>query len=167
MPRFLRYSDPRSDRYRTVEPEVMLPFLCLRERDDQKLLSPALVDEFCLLGPGGGEEERPGIRVRPQGERPLRRNPSWSVRLAPTRAAVDSGQVYPGNSSGVRNNDLFARRLLGDGVSTAPATAALAQAGPPGEEETYLATSLTSPVWTNWGATLPQGDFQVNDDTES
>jgi hypothetical protein len=42
MPRFLRYSGPRSDGYRTVEPEVMLPFLCLRERGDQEL---ALVED--------------------------------------------------------------------------------------------------------------------------
>jgi hypothetical protein len=43
------YSSPRSDGYRTFEPEVMLPFLCLRERGDQELPSPAMVEEFCLL----------------------------------------------------------------------------------------------------------------------
>ena len=36
------YSSPRSDGYRTVEPEVMLPLLRLR---DQELLSPALVED--------------------------------------------------------------------------------------------------------------------------
>jgi hypothetical protein len=110
----------------------MLPILCLRERGDQELLSRAVVKEFCLQGPGGGEEERPGTRVRPQGERPLRRNPSWSVQLALTRAAVDSGQVYPGNSSGVRITDLIVRRLLGEDVFSVPATAAGAEAEPPG-----------------------------------
>lgn len=48
--------------------EVMLPFLCLRERGDQELPSPAMVEEFCRLGPGRGEEERLIARLRPQGD---------------------------------------------------------------------------------------------------
>ena len=68
--------------------------------------------------------------------------------------------MYPGNSSGVRNTDLIVRHLLGEDVFSVPATAAGAEAEPPGGEETYLATRLTSPVWTNWGLRCPKETFR-------